>query len=523
MRNGIDVLGNYESTGWTRCTDSVTRLQPQSARGVYFPPGVTTRTTLDGFAIGHALQSVVPPSAIITVEGARGVLLTNLALNVAQSAVPQSSSVEITDSEVQISRTTVSSLYGAAGIHALRSRISVRDNCPGPVDPVTGRCTTTCTRPYLATYSGDALVLEDSPGSHVEANAFCGLGDGTAIRVLGSAEGIVIRGNAMNVLLDPGRGSSEGVHFGPCAGASPWFVGNILNARFGGSDAVVAMGDCHPVIEANPEITAARNDLHTGLDMTAIRCIADGGVASRCVVTENPNLSVLEGTHDNAISSNVRSDTAVHCEGGSCARIDHNRILGLVSQAITSNTRYSRFSSGLILNGVLNGAAPLVDSNVIDGGCSYVMRFSSTGMRSSYAARIQNNIVTAGCSPTEAIALQAFFGPADIHSNALAGVQTAGPNVFRNNIIGKLPTNGQSASVFQNNAITTLLTLAELEALLGPSATGNILACARTADGHLTPTSTCVNAGTSAGAPRYDMDGDRRDALADIGPDEYVP
>ena len=39
-------------------------------------------------------------------------------------------------------------------------------------------------------------------------------------------------------------------------------------------------------------------------------------------------------------------------------------------------------------------------------------------------------------------------------------------------------------------------------------------------DLHLSTGSICIDAGTAAGAPTTDMDGDPRDAAPDIGPDE---
>jgi hypothetical protein len=58
-------------------------------------------------------------------------------------------------------------------------------------------------------------------------------------------------------------------------------------------------------------------------------------------------------------------------------------------------------------------------------------------------------------------------------------------------------------------------TVSELEELLGSAASGNL---ASSCSG-----SSCIDAGSPLGAPRWDFEGDERDASPDIGPDEYVP
>jgi hypothetical protein len=57
-----------------------------------------------------------------------------------------------------------------------------------------------------------------------------------------------------------------------------------------------------------------------------------------------------------------------------------------------------------------------------------------------------------------------------------------------------------------------------------PGADGNLdTVCTLSGDLHLLSGSACIDVGTPAGAPFLDMDGDVRDAMPDIGPDEYVP
>ena len=128
--------------------------------------------------------------------------------------------------------------------------------------------------------------------------------------------------------------------------------------------------------------------------------------------------------------------------------------------------------------------------------------------------------------------------PAEIHSNYFGGnsVLFGSDQIVRNNVFsGRLQIT--NAPVLENNKLSTAPTLldrgttrtevptvAELEALLGASASGNISsACPITSDGHHVAGSPCIDAGTAVGAPRWDIDGDERDDFPDIGPDEFVP
>jgi hypothetical protein len=77
MRDGISVFGNYESTGWTRCSEHGTTLVDGGSGSVYFGSDVATETVLDGF-------SVVPLP--ITIEGARGAKLRDVLVSCSGSA-----------------------------------------------------------------------------------------------------------------------------------------------------------------------------------------------------------------------------------------------------------------------------------------------------------------------------------------------------------------------------------------------------------------------------------------------------
>ena len=109
MRDGISVYGNYESSGWTHCTTGSTTLAPGSAAGVYFSASVERPTTLDGVAITHFSA---PETAAITLDGARGVTLSNLLIFPPESA------------------TTVVGIDASAGAVAALDTINVSTDSP---------------------------------------------------------------------------------------------------------------------------------------------------------------------------------------------------------------------------------------------------------------------------------------------------------------------------------------------------------------------------------------------------------
>ena len=369
-------------------------------------------------------------------------------------------------------------------------------------------------------------MLENSPGSRVEGNAVCGHSLGSeAIRVVGDAHGTLIRANFIETGLGLHRAPSS-LRMNACGGASPWVVDNNAYA-LGESTVITATGDCHPVIEANPNIVATKRDYMFNTDLPrGIHCGAANGIASRCVVTTNPNITTQEGP-TNPLFGNASTNAgvrAVLCEDGSCARIDHNKIVG-TGNAFLSLTRHARLAIGL----ELGGGRALVNGNVIDSGYVQAGFFIGYGVQFSGNHRFQNNRVTRGLSNTSG-------GSSEIYSNAVNGLTAFGGSVIRNNTLGFL--SATLPMTFENNAVPsgnvsvrtttassyTSYALAALEALQGVSASGNLAAsCPLTSTGHLSAGSACIDAGTPAGAPRFDFEGDPRGAQPDIGPDEHTP
>ncbi len=188
---------------------------------------------------------------------------------------------------------------------------------------------------------------------------------------------------------------------------------------------------------------------------------------------------------------------------------------------------------------------------------------SGTGVQTAGQPRLENNRIrgfdaayTCSAGIQAAIGLDADGAP-DVHSNYIAAVDAGcfGPRAttslgvynggtggkYRNNILvggdcGQAfkEAGATDPALFEHNALnpmtyvdegtTTLTSASAVDALTDMTASGTLAgACAATADRHLVASSMCIDAGTTDGAPEFDMDGQVRDSKPDIGPDEYVP
>ena len=573
MANGVSVYGKYESTTWARCANSTTVIQPQTAAGVTFPSSVVATTVLDGFKIDRFNSTT---TAGVTVDGAKNVVLSDISI-VNTPAVINSYAVNVINGgQATVARSHIDAGAGTAesiGVRAVGSSVQVVDNCLSP-DPQTGRCDDFCGsnpsirgRTTTGTGISYAVLLDKSPGSKIERSALCSNAADTAaiIRVQGDATGLVIRGNLINAF--GGAQDSHGIWLEDCAGAAPWIVDNQAIAVAGTSqqtrvDGVRAVGDCHPVIDRNVSISGGGEGQAS--NPTAVHCLAANGTASRCVV--DGNLALLGSNFGfPPVAAGVR------CESGSCVKITSNVISG----------RGGGASYGIWLN--QTGA--FVANNVVRGGCSPVAvgaytEDSFARLENNRISGYSANDCSPGGNPptvTKSYGLQVFtaLGPneLDVHSNFIDGTGSSsggsncsswgvalnttgtaptGPSgIFRNNILraGICPASRSVFSelaaaadprIFEHNDLDptgtpTQLYLDENGSLLNSAAAVNALIDMTTfgnisvdpsfvnypADVHLKPTSLCIGAGTSNGAPAIDMDGAARDpAKPDIGPDE---
>lgn len=573
MANGVSVYGKYESASWTRCSNSTTALQPQTASGVTFPSAITLTTVLDGVKIDRFSAGT---TAGVTVDGAKNVILSDVSIT-NTPAVSNSYAVNVINGgQATIARSHIDAGAGSVesiGVRAVGASVQVVDNCLSP-DPNTGRCDDFCGanpsirgRTSVGTGATYAVLLDNAPGSKVERSALCSNNADTAaiIRVKGDATGLVIRGNLINAF--GGALDSHGIWLEDCAGAAPWIVDNQAIAVAGTTqqtrvDGVRAVGDCHPVIDRNVSISGGGEGQAS--NPTAVHCLANAGkVSSRCVV--DGNLALLGSNFGfPPVAAGVR------CESGSCVKITNNVISGR-----GGGTSYGVW---------LNQTGAFVGNNVVRGGCSPV----AVGAYAEDAfARLENNRIfgytaqdcsAGGNQPavTKSYGLQVFTAlgtnELDVHSNLIDGTGTSSGNgncsswgvalgvttppalpsgLFRNNIFRAGICQGTRSAfaelaaaadprIFEHNDFdpasnptqlyldensSALTTAAAVNALIDMTTFGNISADPSfvnyPTDVHLKAGSACIAAGTSNGAPSIDMDGAARDpATPDIGPDE---
>jgi hypothetical protein len=397
MRDGIGVLGNYESTTWTRCSSSVTTLQPKTARGIVFPSNIALTTALDGFTVVYGFDASAAATGV-TVDGARGAVLSNLVVSGPTSPyvvitgegigvdVSHGASATIAQSSIQAH---VSAGYTAA-VRSVGAKVLLEDNCAGPFEAATGRCVGSCAISGFQAVGADedAIALIDSPGSRVERSSVCANSSGNwygypramrAVRVSGASAGIVVRASTLTEYSYQDSGYAQPperavVALAECAGAAPWIADNAaiaLTTIHTDGDGVLATGDCHPVIEGNVTVSARQK---YAANTRGIQCRA-GTVASRCTVAGNDfsnsgrtdygiHGAIIDfaQTTTGGILVNVYG-TGILCEGSSCRDIRNNFVIG---QDNNGNCRgmCNLFGTGLAL------AAGNVDvrDNAIDAG-----------------------------------------------------------------------------------------------------------------------------------------------------------
>jgi hypothetical protein len=572
MKDGVSVYGSYETTGQTQCGNWNTWIAPSFGTGVSFPDTISSTTVLDGFRIE---RPNVAGSAGVTINGATNVVVSNIRIEPNMGGNVQSSyGVNLLNGAEAI--VTGSLIYGgngslaSIGVRALGATVTVIDNCDGYDGG--GRCNQNCgwlgsTSPGIRGHyqpTGTlayAILLQDAPGSIVERSAVCGHNaqDGANVRITGDSDGVVVRANNFNGW--GGQVNSHGVWLEDCDGDAPWIVDNFRiygesNQPAALVDGVRAEGDCHPVIDSNLLITGG---IEGGAATTnGVYCAANNTGASQCVVIGNVLISGSSQGNPNFPPVAV----GVRCDDDACMRISNNTITGM--QAVD-------------VYGVwLQEGGTFVDNNTITGGCGGT---SATGLYSDNSfARIQNNRIFSGTCTTNPpatsrgmyVVTEAGTYEIDVHSNVIDGqgnaaactsygveldvaggaAPAAGVGIFRNNIIRAGECNTASYGfyesdtaadprIFENNDLDPyssptalyfddtggLGTAGAVDALGDMTASGTISVdpsfVGYPGNLHLQGGSQCDGAGTPAGAPQYDMDGEARDPVApDIGADE---
>jgi hypothetical protein len=393
LRNGISVYGKYESTCWTRCASSTTRLAPAKGRSVVFPPEVQIQTILDGFSVDRSYFA--GETIGVRIDGARGAVISNLEMvyAVGSSITAQAMHGVVLENGAVASiwRSTIDGGMADLGyaVHATDSRVSIEENCPGALDPVTGRCTGACggAGPQLRggrVWKSDHYVvwLENSPGSRVERSALCQVGSvdaarEAALKVEGDATGTLVRANVIGGPSLSYNGAS-GIELTECGGASPWIVDNeAIGLDLGGGQALRAIyvkGDCHAVIESNANISNVNQ--RKAVIGIGVECAA-GTAPNRCVLYDN-TITGMKELQSTFTGPSYATGSGVDCSGASCARIARNSITGMIYSDLCRTAGCQRRGVGLSLSG---GHTLIADNSIYGGGkVSSGMTGSTTGV-----------------------------------------------------------------------------------------------------------------------------------------------
>lgn len=568
MRDGISVVGGYESSTWTLCARAAGSALPpnpptlglRTAEGVSFPATIQKGSVLAGFRIERLPGA--KSSAAITVDGAKGVVLSNVSIEAGGKA-DVNVGIEVTNGgQAVILRSQV--MAGPAhqrsiAVHVKDAAVQLLGNC-AELDE-RGRCSSTCMGGEAGLSAGDAdanegeslaVSLEGATTALLSGNALCGgfAKDSAGVKVQGELRGVLIAGNFVHA--DRGSASAAGLWFEDCGGQSPWVVGNLNITAAAETDeaqlaAVAAVGDCHPRIESNGRLAATGTK--GKLNASGVLCAARNGTSSRCQILRNGEIRGLEG-------SSAEITAGVRCLGGSCARVAGN-------QLILGGT--AKRSVGVWLQ----GGDARVERNVIAGGCG---KLQAVGLLADEAnARIENNVIAgASCdeeSSEQPVGVEVLVGDAgrgvDLHSNTILVAHESRDcsgrtvswasrsmdrggvaGLVRNNLIvhdtcqgvffAELDTRSRPR-VFENNLFHdprnrplyragdgTFLSLADVNRPSGGSLRrNNLTGDAAFVDGgenlRLRASSAAIDQGTKTGAPLWDLDGKPRGESPDIG------
>jgi hypothetical protein len=400
-----------------------------------------------------------------------------------------------------------------------------------------------------------------------------------AVELEGDATATLIRASSVYAAETYDQDSSnqppaQAIGITACGAARPWIVDNasvMADGNWANTEAIGVAGDCHPLIDWNLNIVAGTREIAT---MTAVHCAAAGGVGSRCVIANNQ--SIRTTATSTQLSWGVQS-YGVRCDA-SCSRISGNRIAGAIWRSGTLRSA-AQFINARGL--VIDASDALVDRNQIAAGCS---NGTATGMRATGAVTIVNNQITGlsdGCGYNhriiDAVGLSARAGSLvdsnyidggsttttfDQYDCELVGLVVWEGGTYTNNVIraGHCPSKSQCPggstipsiamcgiaaatpdagsdlpavlahnslvggdALYRYSGLTVLHSIEEVNAQAGPGSTANVEACGPY---ELAPAfrllagSTCIDAG-GATQTRFDRELEARDALPDIGPDEY--
>jgi len=563
VTEGISLRGGYDCNTWTRDpitnVTAVTGLPPD---GVKVPPGVTAATSLEGIRVAGGAGPSSAVSSALTVTDASPTL-EDLVVTDRVVGTPQMPQilyglhVRQTGSS-PASPTIIGGEYrtfpsaGGTGI-----AIFIEGASPTLTNVVAYGAPTDA-YPNGATAVG--IRCTDCSGTTISHGGIVG-GSATSMSAGIWASGDVTGLSAGDMTFFwggyvSGPGTSYGTLLDGCIGASTWSVASL--GFFHDSVASNSIGFSASGASCRPTVTAS---FLVGCELAGY-CAALQCTGAPCTVTD----STLDATFD--ASAHAVNSYGARCLEGGCALLARNTISA-------GNVYESHLEPAEGIGVDVEGASPTLDANVIDGpSCPSGLFGSSTlaalQLRGSLSL-VTNNLLRGGPCPaaSEVVGLVKKSNGADVLAPTLENdtleygpcpgcgahtglfVSSAGAAApagsVRNNIIHATTSGGPSFAVFEadassdlaaleNNDLddptgvlyydegTTALTLSDINAL--PGAAGNISADPLLdATGHLAAASPCRNAGTAAGAPATDRDGDSRsqEGAFDIGADEFVP
>jgi len=523
MRDGVSVYGQYETTGWSRDRRCSTVYFSQADAGVRFDSSVVSPTVLDGLEIwGSNLE---PVSVAVRIDGSRGAVLSDVTIE--SLHLPDASiGVEVTGGATPTIRNcTIHPGTGSRtsiGILSRGSAPRIVDNC-GTFDDG-GRCLDTAQSARIR--GGSAVggvitpevmgvLLESSPGAVIESSSVVGMlygsGAPVAVAVRGDAGGVEIRRSSVYGSANS-QGFSVGVDMTSCALSSPVIEDNAhitgaSNSIFGGV-AIRSRSGCGPRIVRNAEVRGCTSPLQSGQPCVGIECV--GGL---CEIAENAKVVAGPGTagirldHATArVRRNTMVDQGYACEVGiesieSTARIENNLIR--VFHPAPVGVRIVNGSSGAEVDLHSNTIVAIASNSPPCFGAAVAFETLDAGVDAGAAGVLRNNVF-------------AISGACSSNAPVIERSVDADPRIFEHNVLSPA---APSNVLYRDEDAFDLTDAGALGAgnLGGDPGLTNAL--------HLSAGSICRNAGTDAGAPPLDVDGDSRPAegVFDIGADEYVP
>jgi alpha-tubulin suppressor-like RCC1 family protein len=501
MRNGISVLGRYESSSWSRCSAGRTVIAPATADGVLFGPDVQTMTALDGFEI-EPLDA--PGTRGVSVLGAAGVELSSLVI------LHQSDENEIVAIDVG----------SGSVVTAIDVNVSVM-NWSLTAPPSVGLRTSAS---EVKVTNGSFVLEASSSSSGVVAEGSMLTIDGTQVSVRRASGSTGIRTDAgstatlrANIEMSGSAASLTGIDCsGPCVVAeSTVVISNLAMTRDALSSSVGIR--CSGVCSITDSVVDGPTDLACEPDLWVYECRHFGQCLDPCLSNSTGVIVNGEGlvARNDIDGGNTLDSVGLEVMGA--FRVENNRIHARAEHVL------AREAYAVIAGGAVDLHSNTIRVEAAAGAqgppFSYPTSCQSAAvLMSADGPAIRNNDImarSAGRNPLSAGCLW--------HSNfaeTADGVTGGQPSVFRHNNLAFDPDETTYLHLYRDSALGQLDSITQVNDLPDTQSDGNVsmtYACSSAIY-----RTECVDLGTPEGAPFDDFDGTLRDASPDIGADEWV-